>query len=119
MQKTHVHVDPDNPTTFPQGKVDEARLDATTDEAIREHIAQDEAAAMQEMGRYVRTIRARVGMSQRDFAHATGVSVDTLRNWEQGRRYPTATARALLKILDRSPEAALAALRDSASRAGS
>lgn len=91
MQKTHVHVDPDNPTTFPQGQVDEARLDATTDEAIREHIAQDEAATMQEMGRYVRTIRARVGMSQRDFAHATCVSVDTLRNWEQGRRSSTAT----------------------------
>ena len=113
MKKTHVHVDPGNPTTFPEGRVDQTRLEATTDEDIREQIRRDEADAMQETGRYVRTIRARVGMSQRDFAHATGVSVDTLRNWEQGRRYPTATARALLKVLDRSPEAALAALRGS------
>lgn len=113
MKKTHVHVDPENPITFPEGRVDQARLEATTDEDIREQIRRDEADAMQEMGRYVRTIRARVGMSQRDFAHATGVSVDTLRNWEQGRRYPTATARALHKVLDRSPEAALAALRAS------
>jgi putative transcriptional regulator len=38
------------------------------------------------------------------------VPIDTLRNWEQGKRYPTGPAKALLKILDRAPEAALAAL---------
>jgi putative transcriptional regulator len=78
---------------------------------IDEQIRRDEAEAMQEMGRYVRRIRSKIRMSQIEFARATGVSVDTLRNWEQGRRHPSATARALLKVLDRSPEAALAALR--------
>ena len=113
MKKTHLHVDPDNPTTFPAGRFDERRLDATSDEMIGEQIKRDEAEAMEEMGHYVRRIRGRTGMSQVAFSRVTGVSVDTLRNWEQGRRYPTATARALLKVLDRSPEAALAALRAS------
>ena len=100
MKKTRVNADPDTPETFPRGRVDDAKLDATTDAMIDDQIEQDEAEAMQEMGRYVRKIRSRVGMSQSAFAAATGVSVDTLRNWKQGRRYPTATARALLKILE-------------------
>lgn len=33
-----------------------------------------------------------------------------IRNWEQGKRSPTGAARALLKVLDKAPEAALAAL---------
>ena len=38
------------------------------------------------------------------------VSIETIRNWEQGRRSPTGAAKALLKILDRAPEASLSAL---------
>jgi putative transcriptional regulator len=38
------------------------------------------------------------------------VSLDTIRNWEQGKRSPTGAAKALLKVLDKAPEAALAAL---------
>jgi len=38
------------------------------------------------------------------------VPLDTIRNWEQGKRYPTGAARSLLKVLDRVPKAALAAL---------
>jgi len=37
-------------------------------------------------------------------------SLDTIRNWEQGKRCPTGAAKALLKVLDKTPEAALAAL---------
>jgi len=113
MKKTHVHVDPADPATFPDARVDEGRLDATSDEMIDKQIQRDDAEAMEEMGHYVRRIRGKVGMSQIEFSRVTGVSVDTLRNWEQGRRYPTATARALLKVVNRSPEAALAALRAS------
>jgi putative transcriptional regulator len=39
------------------------------------------------------------------------VSLDTIRNWEQGKRSPTGAARALLKVLDKAPKAALVALR--------
>ena len=38
------------------------------------------------------------------------VSLQTIRNWEQGKRSPTGAAKALLKVLDKAPEAALAAL---------
>jgi len=38
------------------------------------------------------------------------VSLETIRNWEQGKRSPTGAAKALLKILDKAPEAALAVL---------
>jgi len=36
--------------------------------------------------------------------------LDTIRNWEQGKRRPTGAAKALLKVLDKAPEAVLAAL---------
>ena len=43
-------------------------------------------------------------------ANRLRVSVETLRNWEQGKRHPQRPARALLRIIDKAPEAAMAAL---------
>lgn len=43
------------------------------------------------------------GMSQSRFAEALGISVDTLQNWEQGRRQPDGPAKALLRLLARHP----------------
>ena len=74
-------------------------------------VDQDNETAMAEMGAYVRAVRTRVGMTQREFSDRIGISVDTLRNWEQGRRYPTGTARALLRIIDKAPDVAVAALQ--------
>jgi len=85
-------------------------VDATTEAEIATQAAADEAAAMQDAGRYIRHIRLRLGWSQTEFAARINVSVETIRNWEQGKRGPTGAARALLRILDRAPEAALAAL---------
>ncbi|MHA7817645.1 MAG: helix-turn-helix domain-containing protein [Pseudohaliea sp.] len=48
-------------------------------------------------------LRHFVGLSQMDFARALGISVHTLRNWEQGRRKPDGPALALLKIAARHP----------------
>jgi putative transcriptional regulator len=59
----------------------------------------------------VGAIRDKVGLSQDDFASAFGVSVGTLRNWEQGRNRPDGPARALLTVIDRDPAAVLKALR--------
>ena len=58
----------------------------------------------------VKAIRARQGKSQAEFARMIGVSVATLRNWEQGRRRPEGPARALLKVAAANPEAVAAAL---------
>lgn len=60
---------------------------------------------------YVRRVRRRLGFSQSELAERIDVSLDTIRNWEQGKRCPTGAAKALLKVLDKAPEAALMALR--------
>ena len=57
----------------------------------------------------VPALRARFGLSQPRFAALLGISVGTLRNWEQGRRRPEGPARVLLRIASRDPEAVLAA----------
>lgn len=53
--------------------------------------------------------RARVGLSQTEFARLLGVSVRTLQEWEQGRRAPSGPARMLLTIAHRNPKALLEA----------
>ncbi len=53
--------------------------------------------------------RARVGLSQSDFARLLGVSVRTLQEWEQGRRVPSGPARTLLIIAHKNPRALLEA----------
>jgi len=58
----------------------------------------------------IRAIRARLGLSQSEFALLIGVSIATLQNWEQGRRHPEGPARALLRIAAKNPEALLDAL---------
>ena len=58
----------------------------------------------------VKAIRAKTGLSQTRFADVLGVSKRTLENWEQGRRHPTGSARALLKILDADPKHAMEVL---------
>ncbi|MCC7049357.1 MAG: helix-turn-helix domain-containing protein [Alphaproteobacteria bacterium] len=58
----------------------------------------------------VRVARRRLSMSQSRFAHAFGVSVATVRNWEQGRRQPEGPARVLLAVIAHSPGAVLEAL---------
>jgi putative transcriptional regulator len=57
-----------------------------------------------------KAIRERLGLSQSRFAAIIGVSVRTLQNWEQGRREPEGPAKALLRVVDRDPEAVLQAL---------
>jgi putative transcriptional regulator len=54
--------------------------------------------------------RAMLGMSQPDFAAALGISVGTLRNWEQGRRAPDGPAIALLRLAARHPRLLLESL---------
>ena len=65
---------------------------------------------MQDAARYARRVRERLGLSQAEFSHRISVSIDTIRNWEQGKRSPTGAAKALLRVLDRAPETAMAAL---------
>jgi len=56
-----------------------------------------------ETGEDVAALRRFVGLTQPRFAEALGISVHTLRNWEQGRRRPEGPAIALLRIAARHP----------------
>lgn len=58
----------------------------------------------------VAQIRRSLGLSQVKFAAAFDVSLGTLRGWEQGRRRPSGTARVLLQVIEREPEAVRRAL---------
>ena len=64
----------------------------------------------------VKAVRAKLGQSQTDFALMIGVSVATLRNWEQGRRTPDGPALALLRVAARNPGAVAEALHRPLSR---
>lgn len=56
-----------------------------------------------EAGKDIAALRRFVGLTQTQFARAMGISVHTLRNWEQGRRQPEGPAVALLRIAARHP----------------
>ena len=56
-----------------------------------------------ETGDDVSALRRFVGLTQAQFAEAMGISVHTLRNWEQGRRRPDGPAIGLLRIAARHP----------------
>ena len=58
----------------------------------------------------VAELRKAAGLSQPLFARALGISLYTLRNWEQGRRHPDGPARVLLHVFKQHPEAVLSAV---------
>ncbi|KRQ97703.1 XRE family transcriptional regulator [Bradyrhizobium jicamae] len=58
----------------------------------------------------VRDLRRRAQLTQLEFAARLGVPVETIRNWEQGKRAPRGPARALLAVIAHSPDTVFAAL---------
>jgi putative transcriptional regulator len=58
----------------------------------------------------VRKIRRSLGLSQEAFAETYGFALSAVRDWEQGRRRPERSARILLRIVEREPEAVTRAL---------
>lgn len=61
----------------------------------------------------VAAIRRRLRLSQERFAEKFGFTVAAVRDWEQRRRRPERTARMLLQVIDKEPEAVLRALHTS------
>ncbi len=59
---------------------------------------------------YARGVRARTKLTQAEFSARIGVPIETVRNWEQGKRSPRGPARALLKVIDKAPQVAFAVL---------
>ncbi|KAF3977662.1 MAG: helix-turn-helix domain-containing protein [Methylococcales symbiont of Iophon sp. n. MRB-2018] len=69
---------------------------------VIEHVAKD---------LNVKAIRETTGMSQQKFCATFGISVGTLRNWEQGLRSPRGTARVLLQVVKHNPAAIIEAIQ--------
>jgi len=59
----------------------------------------------------VKAIRETTGMSQQKFCATFGISVGTLRNWEQGLRSPRGAARVLLQVVKHNPAAIIEAIQ--------
>jgi putative transcriptional regulator len=79
------------PASVPAGSVAAATADASTLPAVRD-------------------LRRRACLTQMEFASRLGVPVETIRNWEQGKRMPRGPARALLAVIAHAPEAVFSAL---------
>lgn len=81
------------------------------DEAVEFSKGQVSKAVVHEFGPVeVKQIRAKLEMSQNEFASAFGISVSTLRHWERGDRAPHGPALVLLNVVSRDPGAVLKAL---------
>lgn len=81
--------------------------DAWTDEEL----ADAEAVWPPPSPAELRALRHRLGLSQARFARRFGFSVDTVRQYEQGRRTPTGPAVALLRVIGADPDVVARALR--------
>jgi putative transcriptional regulator len=77
---------------------------SSADEAVTPGAAPESDAA------YAKSVRARTKLTQAQFAARIDVPIETVRNWEQGKRSPRGPARALLKVIDKAPQVAFAVL---------
>ncbi len=62
----------------------------------------------------VRDLRLRSRLTQAEFAAKLCVPIETIRNWEQGKRSPRGPARALLAVIAHAPDTVFAALAEGA-----
>ena len=110
MKAVRIRIDPTRPSSWPKGRIEKRRLDATTEQDIVLQQKADDVGALLDAAKFARRVRKRLGLTQLELSHRINVPLDTIRNWEQGKRCPTGAAKALLKVLDKSPESALIAL---------
>jgi len=78
--------------------------------AAAAHRAARTTGTRQQDSSYARNVRSRTGLTQAAFAARIGVPVETVRNWEQGKRSPRGPARALLRVIEEAPDTAFAVL---------
>jgi putative transcriptional regulator len=117
---TVVEVLPDG-TTRPfqeDDQTDWARLAAMTEEEIEANALADpdnppwteEDLANSWSPAEARRTRTRLNMTQEEFAARFHIPLGTLRDWERGASIPDASARTLMRVIAREPEAVLRAL---------
>ncbi len=113
---TRKHIEPGQPV--PEGSTDWERVRAMTDEQVvaaalsdpdAQPLTPEQLARMRRLPD-VKALRARLGMTQEQFASTYCLPLGTVRDWEQGRTRPDAPALALLAVIDREPEVVRRAL---------
>jgi putative transcriptional regulator len=82
--------------------------------SIRHRVRERLKAGIVTDGEDLVALRRFTGLTQAAFARALGISVHTLRNWEQGRRRPEGPALALLRVVARHPQVLKENLAESA-----
>lgn len=106
-------------TTWPiEDRTDWAALAAMTEEEIEANALSDpdhppltdEELAQMHRVVSLRKIRTRLNLTQEQFAEQFHLPLGTIRDWEQGKKYPDSAARALLRVIERNPEAVIEAL---------
>lgn len=108
---------------LPRLLADLARRRPSTEEEIARHAAED-GTTWQEgdfenatlvypppRPEQVKAVRERLGLTQAEFSHRFGFRLDTLQQYEQGRRTPSGPAATLLRVIAANPDAVASALR--------
>ena len=68
MSTRRIRIDPDDPQSLPEGRIDHAVLDGATAADLASQQRQDDAEAMRDMARFARRVRRRLGLTQVEFA---------------------------------------------------
>jgi putative transcriptional regulator len=111
MKTIELKFDSQGRPQLPVGRINTARLDSFSEANLSHQASQDEAVAASDAAQYAKMTRLRMGLTQQQFSHYTAIPIDSIRNWEQGKRSPTGAAKTLFKIFNKAPEMALGALR--------
>jgi putative transcriptional regulator len=100
-------------TARPQPSEEEINAQASEDDDAwtDDELAEAEAVRPPPSPEQVRALRARLGLSQSQFARRFGFTIDTVQQYEQGRRIPSGPASTLLRVIEADPEAVERALR--------
>ena len=115
---TVVQVLPDGSTRPFEDRTDWARVDAMTEEEVEANALADEdnpPISDEELARMrpvpnPRLIRKRMHLTQEEFSVKFQLPLGTIRDWEQGKKFPDSAAKALLRVIDANPEAVIQAL---------
>lgn len=81
-------------------------------QAIEHASGQENGTVIHHRPRFIdiKSLRAKLGMTQEQFAATFGFAVSTLRHWERGDRTPHGPALVLLNVIQHNPHAVIAAL---------
>ena len=88
----------------------EAQAAEDGDAWTEEELAEAELSYPPPAPAQVRALRAKLGLSQAQFARRFGFTLDTVQQYEQGRRRPSGPASTLLRVIEADPEAVIRAL---------